>query len=41
MPKPVIGFPDIGIDPNQGDDCRGNKQYAAGSFFSKKLLGGL
>jgi hypothetical protein len=40
MPKPVIGFSDIGIDPNQGNGCRGNEQYTAGSFLVEKLLGG-
>jgi len=37
----VIGFPDAGIDPNQGHDRSGNEQYTAGSFFSEKSLGGL
>jgi hypothetical protein len=40
MPKAVIGFPDSGIDPNQGNDRRGNEQYTAGSFFSEKPLEG-
>jgi hypothetical protein len=40
MPKLVIGFPDGGIGPNQGDDRCGNEQYTAGNFFTEKPLEG-
>ena len=41
MPETVIGFTDPGIDPDQGNNRRGNEQNAAGSFFSEKSLSGL
>jgi hypothetical protein len=40
VPKAMVCFSDVGIGPNQGNESCGNKEYAAGSFFSEKPLEG-